>query len=161
MDRELVVVGVDPHAAKPYSWAAWRRDGRSETLLLARYGALVELYGDVKTRFTHLGGCSLVAVEDQFMSRNYKVAKQLSWAAGKVAGAMEILGCPYEFVNVAKWQSYFGFAGKSKDRHLWQEAKKSCGSQWRDCWEGNEDVGAAILIGLYALRIEWERLQRQ
>jgi Holliday junction resolvasome RuvABC endonuclease subunit len=95
------VLGIDPHSAKPYGWAVVV-DGK-----LGPFGFayVKQLFGIMNSPL--IGKLDLVAVEDQYLNKNYNTAKTLSWAAGKALGLAEILDIPTVSVNVAKWKAAF------------------------------------------------------
>ena len=105
------VLGVDPHGSKPYGWAVVE-DGR-----LVQHGLadLQQLHGIMDSAL--IGRADLVAVEDQYLANNYKVAKALSVSAGKALGAAELLGIEAVSVNVARWKAYFHCA-KGRGSHV-------------------------------------------
>ena len=108
----MKVLGVDPHSAKPYGWAVVE-DGR---LVSSGLADVKQLFGLMDSAL--FGRADLVAVEDQYLSRNYKVAKELSTSAGKALGAAELLDIPAVSVNVAKWKAAFNCsAGKGSHVH--------------------------------------------
>lgn len=94
----LRVMGVDPHGAKPFAFTVL--EGRE---------VVTQGKGDVRS----LDMCmevfkpDLVAVEDQYMAKNYKVAKMLSQSAGKALGVAELRGVKAVTVNVATWKARF------------------------------------------------------
>jgi len=95
----MLVFAVDPHTAKPLALTVLR-DGIIEYQIKLDLTALYDLAKGLNP--------DLIAVEDQYMSRNYKVAKGLSWAAGGVLGVAEILKIRSVVVNVATWKSKMG-----------------------------------------------------
>ena len=98
----MKVLGIDPHSAKPYGWAVID-EGKLMSYGLASLRDLYSLMKEYKP--------DLVAVEDQYLARNYLTAKSLSISAGKVLGAAELLGIKTVSVNVAQWKAAFHCTG--------------------------------------------------
>lgn len=126
-----MTLGIDPHSAKPYGYALYERG------VVVQYGCatLVEVHALMGAY-----DLDLVAIEDQYMNRNYKVAKALSVSAGKVAGLAEVAGVRVAFANVASWKSKAGAQG---GRHV-EVVRERYGL------EASDDEASAILIAEYA-----------
>lgn len=126
----MTVVGVDPHYAKPLAYTILRDK------VIVYQGKC-----DLRTLFDLCNGIKpdLLAVEDQYMSKNYKVAKGLSWAAGGVLGVAELLGIKSMVVNVATWKSKMG---AQKGTHVM--VSKALGGA------PDDDLASSHLIALYA-----------
>lgn len=139
------VLGVDPHSAKPYGLAVLETSGsQGFNLLWHGEGDLFfvnNLLLDTMQLFIP-APINFVAIEDQYLNRNFKVSKALSWSAGMVAGLATIAGIRHAFVNVATWKSKTGAAG---GRHV---------EVVRDRYEveASDDAASAILIAEYALK---------
>lgn len=123
------IVSVDPASAKPLGVALLDEHG----LVSAGLFSYKELY----IFLDHMRP-DMVVVEDQYMFKNYNTAKQLSWSTGKVMGICEVLGLPYQEMNVAHWKSV---VKAQKGMHV-QRCEEILGIQFQD------DVASAILIGL-------------
>jgi Holliday junction resolvasome RuvABC endonuclease subunit len=126
----LTVFGVDPHTAKPLA------------LTVVRDGAVAyQAKVDLRQLYDLAAGLrpDLLAVEDQYMSKNYKVAKGLSWAAGGVLGVGELLGIPTQVVNVATWKSKMG---AQKGTHVVASTLRGGAA--------DDDLASSHLIALYA-----------
>jgi Holliday junction resolvasome RuvABC endonuclease subunit len=137
----MKVLGVDPHSVKPYGWA-FIEDGRLVSSGLAN---IKQLFGLMDSAL--FGKVDLVAVEDQYLSRNYKVAKELSTSAGKALGAAELLDIPAVSVNVAKWKAAFRCSG-GKGSHVHAVSMALC----LPCGLGElgDDEASAAGIAWYA-----------
>lgn len=129
----MIVLGIDPHTAKPYGWALV--DSISGGLVSFGTGSLLEVQAVIAGH-----GPGLVAVEDQYMNRNYKVAKGLSWSAGKVMGIAEAAGVVHVTVNVATWKSKMH---AQKGTHV-AVVRQRFGV------DASDDEASAILIAAYA-----------
>ena len=127
----MTILGVDPHSAKPYGYAVL--DG--ERVVRAGECSLIALQ-----RILLESKVDLVAVEDQYMAKNYRVAKALSWSAGKVMALAELSGTRCAVVNVATWKSKMR---AQKGTHE-ARAEELFGMRWSD------DVASAVLIAAYA-----------
>lgn len=123
---------MDPHGSKPYAVTVLE-DGDIQYQGKLSLGGLVEFMRAVTP--------DLVAVEDQYLSKNYKVAKLLSWSAGKVMGVSEILGVRCEVVNVATWKARFKVT-RGKGSHL--PVSVSMGGL------DDDDLASSHLIAIYA-----------
>lgn len=129
----MTVMGVDPHYAKPYAVTVVRDNDiilQAKCELRRLYDLIESLRGD---------GGLLVAVEDQYMNKNFKVAKGLSWAAGKALGACELLGVESQVVNVASWKSKMG---AQKGTHVAVSVARG--------GLPDDDLASSHLIALYA-----------
>lgn len=122
--------GCDPHYAKPLALTVLR-DGIIEYQIKLDLDVLYTLVKGLKP--------DLIAVEDQYMSKNFKVAKGLSWAAGGVLGVAEILKIRSVVVNVATWKSKMG---AQKGTHI--PVSTNLGGIKDD------DLASSHLIALYA-----------
>jgi Holliday junction resolvasome RuvABC endonuclease subunit len=132
------VLGIDPHGAKPYGFAILdREDGLPYSrVFLSGLCDLGVLYGMIR-EFKP----DVVAIEDQYMNKNYKVAKSLSWSAGKVMGAAELAHTEWMVVNVATWKSVMQ---AQKGTHI-ARAAELFGGKFED------DEASAVLIAAYAI----------
>lgn len=128
----MKVLGIDPHSAKPYGWALVV-DGRLERHGTGGLAEVQSLIGP------HL---DLVAIEDQYLNRSFKVSKALSISAGKVYGVAELAGVPTATVNVASWKSAFG-CSKGGGTHV-HAVSLAVGEELPD------DEASAAGIALYA-----------
>jgi hypothetical protein len=132
----MTFIGVDPHWAKPYAVTVLLENG----LIVRQDSCNLEfLYGLVKSAMS--GGETVVAIEDQYMNKNYSVAKKLSWSAGKVMGAAELAGALTVTVNVATWKARMG---AQKGRHV--EVSVSMGGA------PDDDLASSHLIAEHARR---------
>ncbi len=93
-----VIIGVDPHYAKPLSFTVLRGEE-----------IVAQSKGDIRTLDILLEAYhpDLVAVEDQYLNKNYNTAKKLAWVAGKVMGLCELRKIRCESVNVSTWKACF------------------------------------------------------
>lgn len=136
----MTVVGVDPHYAKPYA-ATVVRDGE---ILLQCKCTLAHLYEVVDDLRREVGPSNLLlAVEDQYMNKSYKVAKGLSWSAGKVLAVGELLGVPAQVVNVASWKSKMH---AQKGTHVAASVDRG--------GLPDDDLASSHLIALYAVEYD-------
>ncbi len=133
----MKVLGVDPHSAKPYGWALLEDDKPIQ------YGKanLISIQA-----IMDLNKLDLVAIEDQYLARNFKVTKSLSLSAGKVLGLAEVRGIKTVSVNVAKWKAAFHCI-EGKGSHI-----QAVTMALRKYIQGNpdDDEASAIGIGWYA-----------
>jgi hypothetical protein len=86
----------------------------------------------------------VVAIEDQYMAKNYKVAKSLSWSAGRVMGVSELAGVRFVVVNVATWKAAMR---AQKGTHV-ARAAEIFGGEYED------DEASAVLIAAYAAGVK-------
>lgn len=136
----MIVLGVDPHGAKPYAFTVLLADGGAPIILAQGKGDLRSVDAIMETYVP-----DLVAVEDQYLSRNYKVAKALSQSAGKVLGAAELRKVRTTVVNVATWKARFGVA-KGKGSHVAESVRRG--------GLDDDDVASSHLIALHAAMAE-------
>lgn len=133
----MTFVGVDPHWAKPYAVTAVAGCGK---ILLQAKCELASLYR-VLEDLRRAGDEPVLAVEDQYMAKNYNVAKKLSWSAGKAMGVAELLGLPCVTVNVATWKARMR---AQKGRHV--EVSEALGGV------PDDDLASSHLIAEHARR---------
>jgi len=134
------VLGVDPHGSKPYGFAILDREGDLAPTVYLSGLCMLDTIASMIREFKP----DLVAVEDQYMARNYKVAKALSWSAGKVMGAAELAGVPFRVVNVASWKAHMR---AQKGTHV-ARASELFGGAFED------DEASAALMAAYAMETE-------
>jgi len=130
----MIILAVDPHFSKkklPYAYALF-----GESIKIG-IGTLLDL---------PIKECDKVVIEDQFMSKNYKTTKGLSWSAGKVMGLAEYFGKEYDIINVATWKAYFSLL--KKDISAWDQAQTIYKDSWGDL-AANDDVASAVCMGYY------------
>jgi len=96
----MTFIGVDPHWAKPYA-VTILVDGVITKQVLCEITYLHSLIQECYRADPE----TVVAVEDQYMNKNYNTAKKLSWSAGKVMGVAELVGAVCTPVNVASWKA--------------------------------------------------------
>lgn len=130
----MIILGIDPHVSKPYAMTLLNGDA-----------ILMQAKGDVKTLDVVLSAykVDVVAVEDQYLNRNYSTAKGLSWSAGKVMGVAELRGVRVVVVNVASWKAYF---------HVMKGGHVKASVLRRGLED--DDLASSHLIALYALEVE-------
>lgn len=140
-----MLMAVDPGVSKPHAFSIWKNGEVHRIGFISNMFELESTLEDIK----------LVAIEDQYLSLNYKTSKQLSFECGKIAGLCELRGINYKIINVAKWQNYFKLF-KSIDKSVKGNAKKSVKEQIikayaRNFMSGIDDIdlAAAVLIGAY------------
>ena len=133
----MVVLGIDPHSVKPYGWAILEDDkpmiyGKASLLEIQ---TIIDIYEP-----------DLVAIEDQYLARNFKTTKALSLSAGKVLGLAEVRGIKTVSVNVARWKAAF-HCTEGKGSHI-----QAVTMALRKYIRGNpdDDEASAIGIGWYA-----------
>lgn len=126
------VMGVDPACSKPIAWAVVENG----VLMYSGRGTVIDLYGALRRDVE----VKLVAVEDQYLFKNYKTAKKLSWAAGEAMGAAKIAGVRVAVANVSAWKAKME---SPQGEHV-ERAFKLLGVELQD------DEASAALIALYA-----------
>ena len=89
----------------------------------------------------------LVAVEDQYLAKNFKVTKSLSLSAGKVLGLAEVRGIKTASVNVAKWKAAF-HCSEGRGSHI---QAVTMALRRYILGDPNDDEASAIGIGWYAM----------
>lgn len=133
----MIIMGIDPASSKPYAFSAINQE---EIFMQGK--------SDLKGFVSAIKLCKpdLIAIEDQYFSKNYKTAKGLSWSTGKIMGIAEIMNIPYKIINVATWKGYFGLLKKGhiKNNHI--EKSVSLGGQ------NDDDLASSHLIALYTIR---------
>ena len=127
----MKILGIDPHCTKPYGYALLE-DG---DIVCFGESTLQNMWENL-----HIWDIDLVAVEDQYMAKNYNTAKRLSWSAGKIMGLAEVLGIPFVDINVATWKSKMK---AQKGVHI-ERVREIFGI------EVSDDEASAILIAKYA-----------
>jgi len=109
----MKIVGVDPHASRPYGWALIELQFKGSPLLR------VVDYGDAEfERMVRIAnGADETVIEDPYLYRNFKTAKELIRSAANLEGALR-----YErftkvvWMNPATWQAtVIGRAARGKE----------------------------------------------
>lgn len=136
----MTAMGVDPHASRPYSYAVVV-DGK-----LMQYGD-ADICGIAEA--IEMCHPDLVAVEDQYLFKNYDAAKKLSWAAGKVIGVCELYSLQCAVVNVASWKARFKVTNLHGKALAEAALAEVLGGQPKPD-HFSEDQGCASLIALFA-----------
>ena len=119
----MIVIGIDPHSAKPYAISVFEDGVFLESF---ETSDTIDLYDVMNTNFMHSD--VTVVIEDQYMNRNYDTAKKLSISAGVARGIALLVGCKADIMNVATWQSVVGIkfekglTKRSKEKIIEQKA---------------------------------------
>lgn len=132
----LHLLAVDPHVGH-YAMARYR------------YGVWTSFSCDKlgAREFVCRDWCTAVLIEDQYLFRNYRSAKELSKAAGVIEGLALGYQMQVFYVNPAKWLAYWKLSGmkrtKARDELVMSYARDVCRMV------DNLDEAAAVLIGEY------------
>jgi hypothetical protein len=132
-----MILGVDPHSAKPFSWALLRVDlqmGPPIKLIKWSTGNLIALK-------VAMLGADEVVIEDQFLNKNYRTARELSKAAGEVSGIAKLQKLQVTWMNPATWRKVI--LGKNPTDVVRVGTLRSFGAE-----RATKDEQDAIFIGL-------------
>jgi len=150
------IVGVDPSIRKGQAYSLFDvKNNMWNKQSLVQYGKLESMIQWLN--FLAVADPDLVLIEDQYLAKNYKTAKELTLVSGKLAGVAEMMKVAVRFVNVATWQSRLGIVGIGAKMNPTQ--RKKVKSETLILLAGrfvdlkDDDIAAAILIP-WAMRFE-------